>query len=88
MFSFAAIGADVQYVLTGIRSVNYALGGEIMQDAEANPDYVVVRKRELIKHLDNLEHCPPQMQEAIKRLTFVSASGGDEKELRKINKKA
>lgn len=76
--SIAAAGADVQYILTGIRSLNYPTEMQVktMQAAEDRPDYLVVRKRDLINHIQNLEHCSPKIQKAIKDLAFVSASGG------------
>lgn len=57
--AIAAAGADVQYILTGIRSQNM-------------PGAVVLRPDQAA-HLDHLEHCAKEDQEAIKRWAFSSA---------------
>lgn len=68
--AIAAAGADVQYILTGIRSGN----------AAAHPGYTVLRPDQAAL-LDNLEHCTKEDQEAIKRIAFIAAKADkDEKE--------
>jgi transcriptional regulator with XRE-family HTH domain len=64
LFSFAAAGADVQYILTGIRSGTLP-GAQVFR-----PDQ--------INHLDNLERCAKEDQEAIKRITSIAAKAGKE----------
>lgn len=65
-----AAGADVQYILTGIRT--NAL-------AEQNPGYAALRPDQ-IALLDNLSHCAPEDQDAIKRMALLCAHASEQKE--------
>jgi len=58
--AIAASGADVQYILTGIRSSN----------AEQAKTDLPPRRRAL---LDNIEHCSEEDQRAIERMALLAA---------------
>lgn len=123
--AIAAAGVDVQYILTGIRSINLAKKPETVEDhlklvkatteATLNSEETDERKMDLrdllyaieagnneliydaiqrlsgkkildntirpdqAALLDNIEHCPKEVQDAIKRLAFVSAKADKDK---------
>lgn len=60
LFAFAAAGADVQYILTGIRSGN--LAGAVVLDRE---------EEALLDNYRNIED--KEDKEAIKRMAFIAA---------------
>ena len=65
--AIAAAGADVQYILTGIRSVALP-GARVLR-----PDQAAL--------LDNVEHCAKEDQEAIKRMAFIAAKADNTDEM-------
>jgi len=69
----AAAGADVQYILTGIHSGNLP-GARVL-----SPD--------IAAHVDNLEHCAKEDQEAIKRMAFIAAKADNKDEAQQGRKK-
>lgn len=56
-------GVDVQYVLTGIKSINLTTGNEGLDHKQA-------------ALLDNVSHCSKEDQEAIFRMAIIAASNG------------
>lgn len=77
--AIAAAGADVQYILTGIRSINPPAKEyqpdpvSVLMAAEQNGEYTVKLRADQIALLDNVEHCAKEDQEAIKRMAFIAA---------------
>ena len=71
--ALAESGFDVQYIVTGIRA------GEV---TEVKGEYMVVRKDQKAL-LDNLEHCPKGVQDAIKRLAFEAQTPQENDETQK-----
>lgn len=74
--AIAAAGADVQYIISGIRSAPPALGTE-----EVRKGYAVdVLNKEEQALLDNYRHCQPEGKAAIKAVgVAVAKSGGVKK---------
>jgi transcriptional regulator with XRE-family HTH domain len=64
--AIAAAGADVNYILTGIR---------LETIKESHPGYHL--RPDQIALLDNLDHCSPEDQAAIKRLALLAAAAAD-----------
>jgi len=73
LFAFAAAGADVQYILTGISS------GTLPGARVLRPDQAAL--------LDNVEHCAKEDQEAIKRMAFIAAKADNKDETQQGRKK-
>jgi transcriptional regulator with XRE-family HTH domain len=73
--AIAAVGADVNYILTGQRAHLIS---------EENPGYTLRPDQKAL--LDNLENCPKEDQDAIKRMALRCAGDRtDEKEEQKKN---
>lgn len=72
LFSFAAQGADINYILTGVRI------GEI----KFSPEIPLTITREEAALLDNYRHCPPDGQAAIKATSAALAQSS--KKLKKF----
>jgi transcriptional regulator with XRE-family HTH domain len=72
--AIAAVGADVQYILTGLRGKQYRdMGGvDAVPDMVANnrSEYLTPRQKAL---LDNVEHCSEEDQRAIERMALLAA---------------
>lgn len=66
-------GADVQYILTGVRSAALP-GARVLR-----PDQTAL--------LDNVEHCAKEDQEAIKRMAFIAAKADNKDEAQQGKKK-
>jgi len=65
LFSFAASGADVNYILGGTKKHHI------------NEEYPAYLRPDQIALLDNLDHCSPEDQAAIKRLALLAAAAAD-----------
>jgi transcriptional regulator with XRE-family HTH domain len=75
LFSFAAKGADMNYIMTGER---------IPLVREENAGYTLRQDQKAL--LDNFEHCPKEDQDAIRRMVLRCASDRtDEEEKQKKN---
>lgn len=76
LFLFAAIGADINYILTGQRTHLIS---------EDQPGYTLRPDQKAL--LDNLEHCSPQDQDHIKRMALIAAEAAtrDETKPKKTN---
>jgi transcriptional regulator with XRE-family HTH domain len=73
--AIAAVGADVNYILTGQKAHLIS---------EENPGYTLRPDQRAL--LDNLEHCPKEDQDAIKRMALRCATDRtDEEEKQKKN---
>ncbi|HEY8037978.1 MAG TPA: helix-turn-helix transcriptional regulator [Methylobacter sp.] len=89
----AAAGADVQYILTGIRSVNLpsnpypSLQSEPAMAAQDSAGYTVTLRPDQAALLDNVEHCAKEDQEAIKRMAFIAAKADNKDETQQGKKK-
>jgi transcriptional regulator with XRE-family HTH domain len=62
LFSFAAAGADVHYLMTGQKAHLIS---------EESPGYTLRPDQKAL--LDNLEHCPKEDQDAIRRMALLCA---------------
>lgn len=60
LFAFAALGANLHYIATGLLSVT-----EKLADYALRPDQKAL--------LDNLEHCSKEDSDAIKRMAFLAS---------------
>lgn len=69
LFSFAAAGADMNYIMTGQRA-------HLITDE--NPGYTLRPDQKAL--LDNLEHCPKEDQDAIKRMALRCAESRTDKD--------
>jgi transcriptional regulator with XRE-family HTH domain len=69
LFLFAAQGADVNYLMTGQRA-------HLITDE--NPGYTLRPDQKAL--LDNLEHCPKEDQDAIKRMALRCAESRTDKD--------
>ena len=77
MFSFTAVGADVQYILTGIRS---------NQAAEQNPGYTVLTQREAAL-IDNYRHIADEGDKGVVERTALLAATANQEETQSGKKK-
>lgn len=76
LFRFAANGADINYLMTGQRAHLIS---------EENPGYTLRPDQKAL--LDNLENCPKEDQDAIKRMALRCAGDRtDEPEEQKKNR--
>ena len=64
--AIAAVGADVQYIVTGKHSIN-------INESEAG--YSISPEQRAL--LDNYEHCSREDRDAIKRMAFLAAHAAD-----------
>lgn len=91
--AIAAVGADVQYILTGIRSINapsmayQSSQSEAYIAAQQKAPYTVTLRPDQAALLDNVEHCAKEDQEAIKRMAFIAAKADNKDEAQQGKKK-
>ncbi|QSB02008.1 helix-turn-helix domain-containing protein [Methylomonas sp. EFPC1] len=74
--ALAGIGADVNYIVTGNRTVVY----EPRSKYELNPEQMAL--------LDNFEHCSEEDKRAIQRLALLAAKEADTEEEQKPAQKS